>query len=107
MHHNKKLNKIIRFIFLTLQMQDPVQMRPVASNSLKRNRCDTSLVKLTQEFIALMKNSPDGDIDLKVASVQLNSPKRRLYDITNILEGVEILEKVVKVSIKSNKKYFL
>lgn len=57
-------------------------------------RYDTSLGLLTRKFIDLLENSPDGVIDLNVASVQLNVQKRRIYDITNVLEGIGILEKV-------------
>lgn len=56
-------------------------------------RYDTSLGLLTRKFIDLLENSPDGLIDLNVASVQLNVQKRRIYDITNVLEGIGILEK--------------
>jgi hypothetical protein len=57
-------------------------------------RYDTSLGLLTRKFIDLLENSADGVIDLNVASVQLNVQKRRIYDITNVLEGIGILEKV-------------
>lgn len=69
----------------------------VASNSSFADtgtRYDTSLGLLTRKFIDLLENSPDGVIDLNVASVQLNVQKRRIYDITNVLEGIGILEKV-------------
>lgn len=71
----------------------------VASSSSFSNdtgtRYDTSLGLLTRKFIDLLENSPDGVIDLNVASVQLNVQKRRIYDITNVLEGIGILEKVI------------
>lgn len=73
----------------------------VASNSSFADtgtRYDTSLGLLTRKFIDLLENSPDGVIDLNVASVQLNVQKRRIYDITNVLEGIGILEKVKKHS---------
>ena len=57
-------------------------------------RYDTSLGLLTKKFIDLLEGSADGVIDLNVASVQLNVQKRRIYDITNVLEGIGILEKV-------------
>lgn len=57
-------------------------------------RYDTSLGLLTKKFIDLLEESPDGIIDLNVASAQLNVQKRRIYDITNVLEGIGILEKV-------------
>lgn len=70
----------------------------VASNSSFADtgtRYDTSLGLLTRKFIDLLENSPDGVIDLNIASVQLKVQKRRIYDITNVLEGIGILEKVI------------
>lgn len=64
-------------------------------------RYDTSLGLLTRKFIDLLENSPDGVIDLNVASVQLNVQKRRIYDITNVLEGIGILEKVSTIQCNS------
>ncbi|KAE9414433.1 hypothetical protein Angca_008643, partial [Angiostrongylus cantonensis] len=39
-------------------------------------------------------------VNLNEAAVLLNVPKRRLYDITNVLEGVDLVEKVGKNSIR-------
>ncbi|CAO1428569.1 unnamed protein product [Diamesa serratosioi] len=69
----------------------------LSGSSLEQGtRYDTSLGLLTKKFIDLLEGSPDGVIDLNVASVQLNVQKRRIYDITNVLEGIGILEKKVK-----------
>lgn len=70
-------------------------------------RYDTSLGLLTRKFIDLLENSPDGVIDLNVASVQLNVQKRRIYDITNVLEGIGILEKVCVLSLCPQKHIVL
>lgn len=48
----------------------------------------------------LLKESPQGVIDLNIASEQLNVQKRRIYDITNVLEGVGLLEKKSKNNIQ-------
>ncbi|CAO1433193.1 unnamed protein product [Diamesa hyperborea] len=69
---------------------------PPAKVAQQGTRYDTSLGLLTKKFIDLLEGSPDGVIDLNVASVQLNVQKRRIYDITNVLEGIGILEKKVK-----------
>jgi hypothetical protein len=50
-------------------------------------RYDTSLGLLTRKFIELLQESPDGVVDLNVASTKLSVQKRRIYDITNVLEG--------------------
>ncbi|CAM0139937.1 unnamed protein product [Umbelopsis sp. WA50703] len=57
------------------------------------NRQDSSLGQLTRKFIALLRADPTADLDLNVAAVQLQVQKRRIYDITNVLEGVGLIEK--------------
>lgn len=64
------------------------------------NRADTSLGILTKKFVKLLKESPDGVVDLNDASNQLHVQKRRIYDITNVLEGIGILEKKAKNNIQ-------
>lgn len=63
-------------------------------------RYDTSLGLLTKKFVDLLQESPDGSVDLNIASVKLNVQKRRIYDITNVLEGIGILEKKSKNNIQ-------
>eukprot|EP00201_Polytomella_parva_P020525 CAMPEP_0175044108 /NCGR_PEP_ID=MMETSP0052_2-20121109/3604_1 /TAXON_ID=51329 ORGANISM="Polytomella parva, Strain SAG 63-3" /NCGR_SAMPLE_ID=MMETSP0052_2 /ASSEMBLY_ACC=CAM_ASM_000194 /LENGTH=126 /DNA_ID=CAMNT_0016307331 /DNA_START=104 /DNA_END=480 /DNA_ORIENTATION=- len=56
-------------------------------------RWDSSLSLLTSRFLELLKEAPDGIIDLNIAAERLKVQKRRIYDITNVLEGVKLLEK--------------
>lgn len=63
-------------------------------------RYDTSLGLLTKKFVDLLQESPDGSVDLNIASNKLNVQKRRIYDITNVLEGIGILEKKSKNNIQ-------
>ncbi|XP_017007507.3 transcription factor E2f1 [Drosophila takahashii] len=74
----------------------------VASSSASgdRNRADTSLGILTKKFVDLLQESPDGVVDLNEASNRLHVQKRRIYDITNVLEGINILEKKSKNNIQ-------
>ncbi|XP_053694753.1 transcription factor E2f1 [Sabethes cyaneus] len=77
----------------------------VSSSSSKKRysegtRYDTSLGLLTKKFIDLLKDSRDGVVDLNIASTKLNVQKRRIYDITNVLEGIGILEKKSKNNIQ-------
>ncbi|XP_030243758.1 transcription factor E2f1 isoform X2 [Drosophila navojoa] len=65
-----------------------------------RNRADTSLGILTKKFVDLLQESPDGVVDLNDASTRLSVQKRRIYDITNVLEGIGILEKKSKNNIQ-------
>lgn len=75
-------------------------------NSLKEiggdivTRYDTSLGLLTKKFIDLLTTSPDGVVDLNECSQKLQVQKRRLYDITNVLEGIGMLEKKSKNQIQ-------
>lgn len=55
---------------------------------------------LTKKFVDLLQESPDGSVDLNIASAKLNVQKRRIYDITNVLEGIGILEKKSKNNIQ-------
>uniref|UniRef100_A0A915KS91 E2F/DP family winged-helix DNA-binding domain-containing protein n=1 Tax=Romanomermis culicivorax TaxID=13658 RepID=A0A915KS91_ROMCU len=86
-------------------------------------RYDTSLCVLTQRFIDHMNSSIDGKlskldwfrttasnspsncqknrsriINLNEAAIMLQVPKRRIYDITNVLEGIDLIEKCGKNS---------
>jgi transcription factor E2F2 len=63
-------------------------------------RYDTSLGLLTKKFVSLLQNSSDGVVDLNIASAKLDVQKRRIYDITNVLEGIGILEKKSKNNIQ-------
>ena len=59
-------------------------------------RHDSSLVKLTEKFLALVRDVEGGLMDLNQAAHQLGVPKRRFYDITNVLEGIGLIEKKSK-----------
>ncbi|XP_029829432.1 transcription factor E2F2 isoform X2 [Ixodes scapularis] len=67
---------------------------------LERNRYDTSLGLLTKKFVSLLKGATDGVVDLNKASELLGVQKRRIYDITNVLEGVGLIEKKSKNNIR-------
>uniref|UniRef100_A0A1I8HCV2 E2F_TDP domain-containing protein n=1 Tax=Macrostomum lignano TaxID=282301 RepID=A0A1I8HCV2_9PLAT len=57
-------------------------------------RQDKSLGILTERFVQLLKDAPDGVLDLKAAAEYLRvGQKRRIYDITNVLEGIGLIEK--------------
>lgn len=73
---------------------------PTKNKTVERTRYDTSLSLLTKKFINLVENSRDGVVDLNVASEKLEVQKRRIYDITNVLEGIGILEKKSKNNIQ-------
>lgn len=64
------------------------------------SRYDSSLGKLTRKFIGLIQGSPDGVVDLNEAAKKLEVQKRRIYDITNVLEGIGLIEKKSKNNIQ-------
>ncbi|KAK2078001.1 hypothetical protein QBZ16_003869 [Prototheca wickerhamii] len=57
---------------------------------------DNSLSLLTRRFLALLSESETKSLDLNHACEVLAVQKRRIYDITNVLEGVGVLEKGAK-----------
>lgn len=65
-----------------------------------RSNLDSSLVCLTRNFADLMKRSAQGVLDLNYACRILNVPKRRLYDVTNALEGAHLITKKMKNSVQ-------
>ncbi|XP_072024419.1 transcription factor E2F5-like [Amphiura filiformis] len=65
------------------------------------SRHEKSLGLLTSRFVTLLQEAKDGVLDLKVAADQLAvRQKRRIYDITNVLEGIGLIEKKSKNSIQ-------
>ncbi|KAJ8288515.1 hypothetical protein COCON_G00011740, partial [Conger conger] len=67
---------------------------------LEKTRYDTSLGLLTKKFLQLLGQSADGVVDLNRAAEVLKVQKRRLYDITNVLEGVHLIKKKSKNNIQ-------
>ncbi|XP_064611357.1 transcription factor E2F5-like [Liolophura sinensis] len=65
------------------------------------SRHEKSLGLLTTKFVNLLQEAKDGVLDLKVAADTLAvRQKRRIYDITNVLEGIGLIEKKSKNSIQ-------
>lgn len=58
------------------------------------SRFEKSLGLLASRFVSLLQEAPDGVLDLKVAAdILAVKQKRRIYDITNVLEGIGLIEK--------------
>ncbi|XP_061679778.1 transcription factor E2F4 [Syngnathoides biaculeatus] len=65
------------------------------------SRHEKSLGLLTTKFVNLLQEAKDGVLDLKAAADTLEvRQKRRIYDITNVLEGIGLIEKKSKNSIQ-------
>lgn len=62
----------------------------------EKSRYDTSLNLTTKRFLDLLSQSEDGVVDLNWASQVLDVQKRRIYDITNVLEGIQLISKKSK-----------
>ncbi|CAH1183116.1 unnamed protein product [Phaedon cochleariae] len=83
------------------EFKQPQPKKPKRQAQTKKNtRYDTSLSLLTKKFSDLIERSPNGVVDLNRASQELGVQKRRIYDITNVLEGIGILEKKSKNNIQ-------
>ncbi|CAM8968756.1 unnamed protein product [Rhodiola kirilowii] len=73
---------------------------PSAMTPAGNCRYDSSLGLLTKKFINLIKHAEDGILDLNKAAETLEVQKRRIYDITNVLEGIGLIEKKLKNRIR-------
>ncbi|KAF9170501.1 e2f transcription factor, partial [Mortierella sp. AD011] len=63
------------------------------------SRSDRSLGLLTKLFIKLLKEE-NGTLDLNMTAEKLKVQKRRIYDITNVLEGIGLIEKFKKNNVR-------
>ncbi|XP_022070391.1 transcription factor E2F1 isoform X2 [Acanthochromis polyacanthus] len=72
----------------------------VPRTSTEKSRYDTSLNLTTKRFLNLLSQSADGVVDLNWASQVLDVQKRRIYDITNVLEGIQLISKKSKNNIQ-------
>ena len=61
----------------------------------KKNN-ETTLTHLTKRFVKLLNANSDRVVNLNEASTRLSVAKRRIYDITNVLEGIGLLQKTSK-----------
>lgn len=71
--------------------------RNLMATGRSRTRNDNSLGELTRKFVNLIRFSKEGlSVDLNEAADKLRVQKRRIYDITNVLEGIGLIEKSIK-----------
>ncbi|KAG8511180.1 Transcription factor E2F6 [Galemys pyrenaicus] len=82
-------------------LEDNVQNVPMEETvKVKRPRTEVSLGILTQKFMDLIRSAPEGVLDLNKVAETLGVSKRRVYDITNILDGINLVEKKSKNHIR-------
>ncbi|XP_063943498.1 transcription factor E2FB isoform X2 [Daucus carota subsp. sativus] len=93
-----KPQKVPRIAKFNQTASTPVSGSPSANNPTPAGPCryDSSLGLLTKKFINLIKHAEDGILDLNKAADTLEVQKRRIYDITNVLEGTGLIEKKLK-----------
>nr|XP_033785283.1 transcription factor E2F5 [Geotrypetes seraphini] len=71
------------------------------AEAVNSSRHEKSLGLLTTKFVSLLQEAKNGVLDLKAAADTLAvRQKRRIYDITNVLEGIELIEKKSKNSVQ-------
>ncbi|XP_063771472.1 transcription factor E2F6 [Pseudophryne corroboree] len=63
------------------------------SLKLPRPRFDVSLFYLTRKFMDIIKSAPEGVVALNDVAKLLGVGKRRVYDITNVLDGIHLIQK--------------
>ncbi|KAJ3671380.1 hypothetical protein LUZ60_007459 [Juncus effusus] len=66
-----------------------------ATRATGRNLIDNSLHQFTKKLVNLVKKSQDGTLELNQFAEKLDVKKRRLFDLTNMLEGAGLVEKKV------------
>lgn len=63
------------------------------SSSTKKRRSESSLSMLTHKFVHKVMNEKDAKVDMSNINEVLGVPRRRIYDIVNILEGASMARK--------------
>jgi len=83
------------------KMVSPTPRTVTKARPSPSSRYDSSLGLLTKKFVELLQGQQErGDsLDLNQAAIKLSVQKRRIYDITNVLEGIGLIEKKSKNNI--------
>ncbi|XP_055590970.1 transcription factor E2F5 [Uranotaenia lowii] len=85
------------------QRQQKQQQLTTTEEDLDGNgkRLEKSLATMTVNVVDLLKRAPQGILNLGDATKLLQvRQKRRIYDVTNVLEGIGLIEKSGKNSVK-------
>ena len=73
-------------------------------NLIEEGRQENSLSKLTKKVLVYIRNKNKVNININELVKDLGVKKRRIYDITNVLQGIGYIEKQGKNEIIWNKK---
>lgn len=63
-------------------------------------RSELALKHITKGFVELLHSAPEGILDLNEATEKLGTHKRRVYDITSVLNGIKLVTKKSKNKIQ-------
>ncbi len=72
----------------------------------QKSRQINSLDELTKKFIKCVYESGSNRINLNTVMKKIKAKKRRIYDITNVLEGIGIIKKDAKNQIKLEPEFY-
>jgi len=75
-------------------------------NKKQKNRQINSLDELTKKFSKCVYNSNKNIINLNNVMKKIKAKKRRIYDITNVLEGIGLIKKDSKNQIRLEPDFF-
>ena len=76
------------------------------NNNKKKNRQINSLEELGKRFFNYVLESNIRIVNLNMLAKNINLKKRRIYDITNVLEGIGLIQKVTKNQIRLKPEFF-
>ena len=79
-HINSKKN--------AMKSEESPKEKTILSKKQKRQRQENSLDELTRAFIDYVKDTKKTEININDVVKKLKVKKRRIYDITNVLEGI-------------------
>ena len=98
--HTALLQEVTQVAKNLLQLYSLTIFCETGRATVDRSRFDSSLGLLTKRFLGLLQSAENGILDLNQASLTLAVQKRRIYDITNVLEGIGLLNKISKNNIQ-------
>jgi len=75
-------------------------------NKKQKNRQINSLDELTKKFAKCVYSSESDKINLNNVMKRIKAKKRRIYDITNVLEGIGLIEKDSKNQIRLKSDFY-
>ncbi|PQQ15132.1 transcription factor E2FB isoform X1 [Prunus yedoensis var. nudiflora] len=81
---------------VTSPLQTPVSSKVGKANKTSRLTTCSRSGPQTLAFNVVYQSAEDGILDLNNAADTLEVQKRRIYDITNVLEGIGLIEKKLK-----------